>query len=416
MQLIPIVVLIMVFILIAIRQVGRFKLQIWQIMLFGALVVLISGQIKPLEAWKAINLDVILFLLGMFITGEALEQSGYLSHLSYKIFKRAKNLDHLLLLILFFMGAGSMILMNDTMAIIGTPVVLLLAKKHNISYKPLLLTLAFAITIGSVTSPIGNPQNLLISLNGQVNKIFITFLKYLLLPTIINLLVAFLLIKIYYRQIFYKQELDHSQEPIKDKKLAYLSKIALGLVIGLIFIKITTYFIKVPFDFKLTYIALISCLPIILLSPKRWRVLRKIDYKTLIFFAAMFVLMQAVWNCGFFQNLINKMALKMDSTAVIFGLSVLLSQLISNVPLVALYQPILISLGASIKALMSLAAASTIAGNLFILGAASNVIIIQNTEKRDRHKTMTFWEFARIGIPLTFINVLIYWLYLKIIR
>ncbi|MEO0074711.1 MAG: anion transporter [candidate division WOR-3 bacterium] len=405
-----------VFILIAIRQVGRFKLQIWQIMLFGALVVLISGQIRPLDAWKAINLDVILFLFGMFITGEALEQSGYLSHLSYKIFKRAKNLDHLLLLILFFMGAGSILLMNDTMAIIGTPVVLLLAKKHHIPYKPLLLTLAFAITIGSVTSPIGNPQNLLIALNGQINKIFIAFLKYLLLPTTINLLVAFLLIKIYYRQILYKQELDHSQEPIKDKKLAYLSKIALGLVISLIFIKITTYFIKVPFDFKLTHIALISCLPIILLSSKRWRVLRKIDYKTLIFFAAMFVLMQAVWNCGFFQNLINSMKLKLDSTPVIFGLSVLLSQLISNVPLVALYQPILMSLGASIKALMSLAAASTIAGNLFILGAASNVIIIQNTEKRDKHKTLTFWEFARIGIPLTIINVLIYWLYLTIIQ
>ncbi|PKP58821.1 MAG: hypothetical protein CVT88_06670 [Candidatus Altiarchaeales archaeon HGW-Altiarchaeales-1] len=55
--------------------------------------------------------------------------------------------------------------MNDTIAIIGTPIMLMLASRSKISPKLLLLTLAFAITIGSVASPIGNPQNLLIALN-----------------------------------------------------------------------------------------------------------------------------------------------------------------------------------------------------------------------------------------------------------
>src|SRR3989344_7868977 len=185
-MIIPLLVLVIIFVLIAIRRIGKFRLEIWQIMLFGAIVVLITRQISLLDAVRSINLEVMLFLFGMFVIGQALEASGYLSHLSYKLFKNAKSAEHLLLFILFGGGIASAFLMNDTIAIIGTPVVLLLARKHCLPAKPLLLTLAFAVTIGSVISPIGNPQNLLIALNSGGNP-FVTFLKYLFIPTMINL-------------------------------------------------------------------------------------------------------------------------------------------------------------------------------------------------------------------------------------
>ncbi len=127
----------------------------------------------------------------------------------------------------------------------------------------------------------------------------------------------------------------------------------------------------------------------------------------------MFVLMRSVWDSGVFQSAINAAHLNLASTGVIFTISVLLSQLLSNVPLVALYLPILVQLGTSTKGMMALAAGSTIAGNLTILGAASNVIIIQNAEKRG-DATLTFWEFVRIGVPLTVVNVVVYWLFLSI--
>lgn len=99
---------------------------------------------------------------------------------------------------------------------------------------------------------------------------------------------------------------------------------------------------------------------------------------------------------------------------MILGVSAVLSQFISNVPLAALYLPMLIHAGASTKEMIALAAGSTIAGNLFILGAASNVIIIQNAEKRHQ-ETLTFLEFAKVGIPLTIINVIVYWLFFVIV-
>jgi Na+/H+ antiporter NhaD/arsenite permease-like protein len=190
-----------------------------------------------------------------------------------------------------------------------------------------------------------------------------------------------------------------------------ISALSLILIIALIIIKLALVVMDIGVDFKLTYIALISALPILLFSRKRVRILQRLDWHTLIFFAAMFVLMASVWESGFFQSIISDMHIDITSITMILVISVVLSQFISNVPLVALYLPMLVSAGASTREMMALAAGSTMAGNLFILGAASNVIIIQNAEKRSG-ETLTFMEFAAIGIPLTILNTIIYWLLL----
>jgi Na+/H+ antiporter NhaD/arsenite permease-like protein len=409
---IPLITLGVVFLLVAVRRIGSVRFHIWQVMSLGAAVVLVTGHIAIDTALRSINIDVMIFLFGMFVVGQALEQSGYLAHLSYKYFKRARTRDTLMLLIIFGAGLASALLMNDTLAIVGTPVVLLIARKHAMSPRLLLLALAFAITIGSVMSPIGNPQNLLIALNGNIVNPFVTFLRYLLLPTLINLYLAYVLLKRMYPDDFHEAELKHSQEPIHNKQLAFLSRISLQIVIVLVAAKIVTAIVPLGIQVHLTTIAVAAALPILVGSPLRFRIIRHVDWHTLLFFAAMFVLMESVWMTGFFQSVIERMNLDILELQTILGVSVVMSQLISNVPLVALYQPILLHAGAETAQLMALAAGSTIAGNLFILGAASNVIVIQNAEKK-AGETITFLEFARVGIPLTLINILVYWVFLR---
>ncbi|MDD4874644.1 MAG: SLC13 family permease [Dehalococcoidales bacterium] len=411
---ISIIVLLLVFVLIAIRQIGNVRLQIWQIMLFGALAVSLTRQISPIDALKSINTDVMLFLFSVFIIGQAMEESGYLSNLAYKMFNRAKTLTSLVLFILFGAGILSAILMNDTLAIIGTGVVLSLANKSNTKPKILLLALAFAVTIGSVMSPIGNPQNLLIALNGDITNPFVTFLRYLLLPTLINLFIAYLLLRLFYRKHFNGNNFAFTPEEIQDKKLATASRISLVLLIFLILTKIIIVLLELDVDFKLTYIAIIAALPIIFYLPKKPGIIKRIDWFTLVFFASMFILMQSVWNSNIIQSAIENANLDITSTGIIFAVSVLLSQVLSNVPLAALYLPLLMHLGVTTQELMALVAGCTIAGNLTILGAASNIIIIQNAEKKGG-VTITFLEFIRIGIPLTVLNVLVYWIFLTFV-
>lgn len=408
----PIAALSVVFLLIAVRQVGRFRFEIWQVMCAGAAAVLLTGAVKPAAALAAVDPDVMLFLFGMFAAGQVLELSGWLAHAKYELFKRARTEEGLLLMLIFFMGLASAFLMNDTVAIIGTPVALLLARKHGISPKALLLALAFSVTVGSVMSPIGNPQNLLVAVKGGLSTPFLTFLKYLAVPTVINLGVVFLLVRYFYRDEFTAARLSHSQEPVKDKALARLAKATAAMLALMITAKITLVYLNPALDFRLTWIAIAAAAPGLIFSPRRGEILRKTDWSTLAFFAAMFVLTQAVWDTGFFQGIIAGSGADITGLGPVMAVSVVMSQLISNVPLVALYLPVLRHSGAGTPALMALAAASTIAGNLFILGAASNVIIIQAAEKK-AGQTITFLEFARVGVPLTLVNALVYWFFLR---
>ena len=235
----------------------------------------------------------------------------------------------------------------------------------------------------------------------------------MLAPTIINLFLAYLLLWLFYRKYFREKLLDIPRETPTDPKLALLSKVSLILLVVLVLAKIITVLVGAGIDFKLTYIAIASALPIVLFSRKRFYILKRIDWYTLIFFASMFILMASVWNTGYIQSIINSVGINLLSDKGIFTVSVLLSQLISNVPLVALCLPLLIQLGASTRELLALAVGSTIAGNFTILGAASNVIIIQNAEERGY--TLTFLEFVKIGVPLTALNITVYWLFLYVL-
>jgi len=407
---IPAIVLALVFLLIAFRQIGGLRLGIWQIMLGGAVCVLAAGSVTPLEAFRSINLDVIFFLFGMFIVGEALVESGYLYHISFAVFKKARSTDALVLMVLFVMGFFSSFLMNDTVAIIGTPLVLYFSAKHGVSGKLMLLALCFAVTIGSVASPIGNPQNLLIAVGSEVPNPFLTFFRYLFVPTVANLFIAYIVLKVFYGKEFHSRALEPAREEIRDRGLARLSKVSLLMIFALVVLKVITVFTG-WIDLRLTYIAVAAALPIVVLSPARLRVLKRIDWQTLVFFVSLFVFMESVWRSGFLQHLLNGYGGDLSGVEPVLLVSVACSQLLSNVPFVALYLPVLLHLGADARAFAALAAGSTIAGNLLVLGAASNIIVIQNAEKRG--KTLSFYEFARVGVPLTLINLFVYWVFLR---
>jgi Na+/H+ antiporter NhaD/arsenite permease-like protein len=405
-------VLALVFLLIAVRQVGRFNIRIWQIMVGGALAVLLTGQIAPADALHAINIDVMLFLFGMFVVGEALVQSGYLAWITHRLFSRTKNAGQVVLVILFGMGSLAALLMNDTLAIIGTPLVLGLAARSRISPKLLLITLAFAITTGSVMSPIGNPQNLLVAVDSGMPSPFVTFGLYLFIPTLIGLGAAFIILRVFYRRDFLSAgEITCTVPQACDTRLALFSKCSLAIILVLSAANIIASLAGERILITLPLIAICAAVPVLIFSRQRFSVLRNMDWTTLLFFAAMFILMESVWQTGFFQSFIDPG--NVSSIPVILGLAVIISQFISNVPFVALFQPMILQAGSTTARLMALAAGSTIAGNLTILGAASNVIIIQNAEKEG--ETLTFLEFAKVGIPLTIIQIAIYWIWLTIV-
>lgn len=408
---ISLIILLIVLLLITFRNIGPVNLPIWLSMLAGALAVLVTQQIDLDQAWHAINWNIIGYLVGVFIIGQALEDSGLLYRFSERLFAHAHYGWSFTLTMVFSFGLLSALLMNDTIAIIATPLLIMIARENNLKVKPLLLGLAFSITLGSVLSPIGNPQNLLVATQGPLTSPFKSFIEILTIPTLICLTLCFLILFIFYRKtLMHKQIITHLHTHHLSK-LSFLAKISISLMLLLIVLKIILEVSLNHNVISFSMIALISCAPIIIASQDRLTIMRRMDWHTIVFFISMFILMQSVWNSGVIQQYLHDHHIAITHTPTILLISALVSQIISNVPLVALYLPLLNHHHASPLHYLALAAGSTVAGNLFIVGAASNIIIIQNAEKRGV-SAFSAWEFSRIGILLGVICLIVYWIFL----
>jgi Na+/H+ antiporter NhaD/arsenite permease-like protein len=403
----PLWTLAAVLLLIAFRRLAGLRLAIWQIMSGGALVVLLGGALSPTQAWQAIDWGVIAYLAGVFVLGRALVESALLHRLSGRFLGRVKRADTLVLAVLMASGLASALLMNDTLAVIGTPLMLALARAHRLPPVLLLLALAFGVTIGSVMSPIGNPQNLLIALHGGLANPFLTFLRGLALPTLVSLLLAWVVLRLAFRRDFHGHALLHDAPDLADTRLARLAAIGLALLLAMVMLKMFLTMVHAPLQVPLWMFALVASAPVLFGSPRRIEIVRGIDWPTLVFFAAMFVLMRAVWDSGAIQSWLPSDTGHAGVPQVLTA-SILLSQLISNVPFVALVLPLLHDRGP--EAMLALAAGSTLAGNLTLIGAASNIIIAQAAEREGVH--LGFWRFMAIGAPLTLTCAFVYWLLL----
>jgi len=276
----------------------------------------------------------------------------------------------------------------------------------------LLFALMFAVTTGSVASPIGNPQNLLIALHGGLGSPFVTFLAVLGLPTLGALALVWAVLRVAYRRDFHARGLDHARAAIEDRALARLSGVALAALLALIALKVAWIALGGGEGMRLTVIALLPAAIVILGSPRRVEIVRGVDWPTLAFFAALFIVVAGVGRSGAVERVVEALGSSAAHPPVVLVASAVLSQVVSNVPLVALYLPVLDGVAAPARALLALAAGSTIAGNLAVLGAASNVIVIDLAERRYGER-IGFTAFLRLGLPLTAAQLAVYALFLR---
>jgi Na+/H+ antiporter NhaD/arsenite permease-like protein len=420
----PIGIFVVVYVLIALRNFRRFKIPIWTIMLAGAVAMIFSGALPLQDAYAAINLDVIFFLLGMFSIVAAMDLSGLLEHLTARMVRLSRTPQRALALVLFGMGLLSAFLVNDTLALTSTPIMLGLSKQTRIRPSVLLITLALGVTIGSAMTPVGNPQNLLIALSSGIPNPMLDFLYYLLPPTIIGLVVTFLILRFYYRKDFAESAEDLGTiplPPIKDGRLARLSAyVAVIVVVGFFLVGIAQLF-GVQGNINLGTVSLFGATVVYLLSTRRREILASVDWGIIIFFMSLFIVVQGFWDSNALQSLLLYLpALNPSdivvSLGVIISASLIFSQLLSNVPFVAVYIKAMQAAGftgTNVKAWVALAGASTLAGGLSLLGAASNVIILEAAESRG--SGFSSLEFSKIGLLVTIPNILILYLFLRIL-
>ncbi|MFI3157754.1 MAG: SLC13 family permease [Methylococcaceae bacterium] len=175
---ISVLTLVAVFVLIAVRKIGHFNIKIWQSMTGGALVVMAAGEISGPNALKAIDFNVMLFLFGMFVVGQALVASGYLYALAYVLFNRMTSVPQLVCGILFGAALSSALLMNDTLAIIGTPLVALYLPMLTHPSPESLMALAAGSTIAGNLLILGAASNVIIIQHAEKHQAGLGFFEF----------------------------------------------------------------------------------------------------------------------------------------------------------------------------------------------------------------------------------------------
>jgi Na+/H+ antiporter NhaD/arsenite permease-like protein len=397
---------------------------LWTIFLGGGAVTVLTGVLSfpQASATLSANLPVFGFLFALFVFAGALDSAGALEHLARWILGRAADPADLPLYLFIGFGLLSAVLLNDAVVLIGVPLVLSVARRIGGHRHLLLLTLAFSVTVGSVLTPMGNPQNLLVAIGSGLPSPVGVFLRYLAIPTALNLLLGGLYLRWEFGRRFRSmggRRVEHSPRiPFWPKggwwpRFAnYPALIVFPVTMAGIFGTDLLAEVAGVVTLPVYEVALLGAVVVLLLTPGRPALLARVDWSILLLFAGLFVVVAGALNAGIlggFESLLRipgPGASRLATVGTLVGSSLIGSQLVSNVPWTALQISALHSLGfgpGQPIVWVALAAGSTLGGNLTFLGAASNLIVVEKAESAGL--TIKLSVFVRYGLPLTALTV-----------
>jgi Na+/H+ antiporter NhaD/arsenite permease-like protein len=337
------------------------------IALVGSAFLIALGALNLQEAWQAIDANTILFLLSMMVVNANLAYAGFFRRALSVLLSLTRSPLGLLIALTFGSGLLSALFLNDTIALIFTSLTLSLTQALGLNPIPYLLAVAGSTNIGSVATLSGNPQNILIGSFSNIN--YLDFLKALTPVAIIGLVIQIGLLWLLYpdvRSTAASQILPNSNQrifkPLFNKTLVITTGLLIAFVVGL------------PLA-ESTLVA--ASLLLITRRVKPQRILNKVDWNLLVMFSGLFILTKITQKL----NLLQPFAHFVNSAASLLGVTVVLSNLISNVPAVLLLQPLISQ--SDTQSWLLLAAGSTLAGNLTLFGSVANLIVVEAARVRE---------------------------------
>lgn len=364
--------------------------------LLGASLMVASGVLTPGEAWRAVDANTIVLLLGMMILSANLRVAGFFELAEEWAAAHAHRPAVLLMAVVLVAGLLSAFLVNDTVCVVLAPLVAetVLAMKRRA--EPYLIALAIASNIGSVATITGNPQNIVI---GSVSHIpYTEFIAALAPIAAIGLVIAAVFVLVLYRGEF-GSTARLPAAPLRFRGHPWLLAKSLAATLGAIIF----FFLGVP-PAEVAIAA--GALLLLTRRIKPERIWREIDWPLLLMFAGLFIVVHGFEKAAFTPDVMA--AFKnayLNQPAMLAGFTAVLSNIVSNVPAVLLLKPFVENLADPHRGWLVLAMASTLAGNLTIAGSAANLIVVERARRLGIH--ISFWRHLRIGAPVTAVTIFI---------
>jgi Na+/H+ antiporter NhaD/arsenite permease-like protein len=371
--------------------------------LVGAALMVGCGALPLDAAYRAVDLDTLTLLLGMMILVANLRLSGFFAVASGWVMRRAHRPLALLAAVAGIAGLFSAFLVNDAICLVMTPLVLELTQALRRNPVPYLLAAAMASNIGSTATITGNPQNMMI---GSFSGIpYAQFAAALTPPALIGLVLTVLLIALSHRREFFGGErLSAPLATVRLHRFLAMRALAAAALLGVLF------FTGQP---PAKAAIVIGGLLLLTRRVRSERVYAQIDWSLLLMFAGLFIIVAGAEHALLSTEMVAPVGrLHLDHLPVLSALTAALSNIVSNVPAVLVLRPFIDGLPDQGRAWLTVAMASTFAGNLTVLGSIANLIVVQRAAAGG--VAITLREYCRVGIPLTLLTLTIgtLWLWL----
>lgn len=361
--------------------------------IIGAALMMAFGVLSFEQAAVAVDYRTIVVLFALMVVVANLKVAGFFDLLGQLILRHIKTKCSLLAVTLLVSGLLSAIAINDIVCLLFTPVVIFVCRQGSVNPLPYLLGLAMASNIGSVATFLGNPQNILIG-----NLSHMSFMVYFLQSApiaIVGLVILYIMLRwVYKHDLVGDLAVYNKQDIYFHRYLAIKTLLVLGFIVMLY---VLGYDIAVVASLGAAFLLVTRRI-------KPNKIYISIDFNLLVMFIGLFVVVGGIEVSGLLDRLTIYIPVEtMQSLEVFSMVSIVLSNIVSNVPAVLLIQYYIPD--NSLLHWQALAIFSTLAGNLTVFGSIANLIVVEIAKKNNIN--ITAKAYFNVGCPLTIILTLL---------
>lgn len=368
----------------------------------GAVAFVFVGVLSSHEAFEAQDYETLVLLFSMMLIVSFLVNSGVLGRLEHVLRRTVTGRRALLWTVVLASGLFSAFFINDVVCLVMTPMVITLTHHRRLNPVPFLLGVAMASNIGSVMTPVGNPQNIFIASASHVS--YARFVLTLAPVSLIGLVILGLYLEWAFRGRW-AGEADVAAESIAPppRVRAYV----LWRTVGVLGAVLVAFWIGLPMA---QVAAAGAALLLLTRRTSRRAIFALVDWDLLVLFVCLFVITAGARKVGIIESIYSHMTvLRPDHFLSFSAMTLLLSNIVSNVPAVFFLGQVIPGLPDPESLWLLTAMVSTLAGNLTLIGSIANLIVVEKASSRVR---IDFWTYTKVGLPVTAMTLsagLLYW-------
>ncbi len=368
------------------------------IALLGAITLIAVEAVSPDEAAKSIYLPTLILLFSFMVVSAQMRLGGFYDWVTRRLAALPLSPPLLLGALTLVVATLSAVFSNDIVCLVVAPVLIDACLVRRLDAVPYLLALACAANVGSAATLIGNPQNMLI---GETLKLsFGGYFVQALVPVLLGLLVTWGLIAWQTRGRWTSAEGDATRAAAPKRReddVAPLDRwqTAKGLSVATALVAVFLFLPTWPRD-----VVALTGAGLLLMSRKLHsnKMLGLVDWELLVLFIGLFVVNHALQKTGIVAEIVANLAaagVNLGQPAPLFAATLVLSNIVSNVPAVMLLLPV----ASHALAGPTLALVSTLSGNFLIVGSIANIIVVGAAARRGIR--IDWKRHARVGVPVT---------------